>query len=83
MQACLERLDLDTALQDEEKAQALNTLSRHFLDRVCQGDGHMYLGEQVVRCYHGRASDEVIFFRTGKNRAGKLLIPFRLLQIAC
>ncbi|KAK4705575.1 protein SPA2, partial [Phenoliferia sp. Uapishka_3] len=60
VQSCLERLDLDTSLQDVEKAEALHSLSRHFLDRVCSGAGHTYLGEQVVRCYHGRASDELV-----------------------
>ena len=59
VQACLERLDLDHSLQDADKAEALHTLSRHFLDRVCSGEGHTYLGEQVVKCYHGPASDEV------------------------
>lgn len=59
VQACLERLDLDGSLAETEKAEALHTLSRHFLDRVCSGEGHTYLGEQVVKCYHGRASDEV------------------------
>ncbi|ORY57990.1 hypothetical protein BCR35DRAFT_309518 [Leucosporidium creatinivorum] len=60
VQACLERLDLDNSLQDTEKAEALHTLSRHFLDRVCSGEGHTYLGEQVVKCYHGPASDELV-----------------------
>ncbi|KAI5475649.1 Mediator complex, subunit Med12 [Pseudohyphozyma bogoriensis] len=60
VQAALERLALDTSLQDSEKVEALNTLSRHFLDRVCSGEGHTYLGEQVIRCYHGRASDELV-----------------------
>lgn len=59
VQACLERLDLDDSLQETEKSGALNDLSRNFLDRVCSGEGHTYLGEQVVQCYHGRASDEV------------------------
>lgn len=59
VQACLERLDLDHSLGDADKAEALHTLSRHFLDRVCSGEGHTFLGEQVVKCYHGPASDEV------------------------
>lgn len=59
VQACLERLDLDDSLSDAEKFEALHTLSEHFLDRVCTGMGHTYLGEEIVRCYHGRASDEV------------------------
>ncbi|KAM0749703.1 hypothetical protein T439DRAFT_381275 [Meredithblackwellia eburnea MCA 4105] len=60
VQSWLERLELDTSLQEAEKAEALHSLSRHFLDRVCSGAGHTYLGEQVVRCYHGKASDELI-----------------------
>ncbi|KAL8280716.1 hypothetical protein RQP46_007039 [Phenoliferia psychrophenolica] len=60
VQSCLERLDLDTSLQDGEKAEAFNSLSRQFLDRVCSGAGHTYLGEQVARCFHGRASDELV-----------------------
>lgn len=59
VKACLERLDLDDSLEEKEKEDALHALSRHFLDRVCSGAGHTYLGEQVVQCYHGRASDEV------------------------
>ncbi|SCV69709.1 BQ2448_1103 [Microbotryum intermedium] len=60
VQACLERLDLDSTISDAEKAEGLNALSRHFLDRVCSGEGHTYLGEQIVKCYHGHASDELV-----------------------
>lgn len=59
VQACLERLDLDSLISEADKAEARHTLSTHFLDRVCSGDGHTYLGEQIVNCYHGPASDEV------------------------
>ncbi|KDE04123.1 hypothetical protein MVLG_05415 [Microbotryum lychnidis-dioicae p1A1 Lamole] len=60
VQACLERLDLDNTISDAEKAEGLTTLSRHFLDRVCSGEGHTYLGEQIVKCYHGHASDQLV-----------------------
>lgn len=59
VKACLEGLDLDGKLSIIEKADQLHALSQHFLDRVCLGDGHTYLGEQVVKCFNGRASDEV------------------------
>lgn len=42
-----------------EMVEALKTLSSHFLDRVGEGEGATWLGEQIVRCYHGKASDEV------------------------
>lgn len=57
--ACLERLELDQSISASERYAALHTLSKHFLERVCSGDGKSYLGEQVVRCYSGPASDEV------------------------
>lgn len=57
--ACLERLELDPTISPPERYHALHTLSRHFLERVCSGDGRSYLGEQVVQCYSGLASDEV------------------------
>jgi hypothetical protein len=57
--ACLERLELDPSISASERYAALHTLSKHFLERVCSGDGKSYLGEQVVRCYSGPASDEV------------------------
>lgn len=57
--ACLERLELDPNISATERYEALHTLSKHFLERVCSGDGKSYLGEQVVRCYSGTASDEV------------------------
>ncbi|GAA6002935.1 hypothetical protein JCM10207_001905 [Rhodosporidiobolus poonsookiae] len=60
VEACLERLDLDTTLSTTEKTDALHTLSQHFLARVCTGEGQSYLGEQVVKCYHGSASDELV-----------------------
>jgi len=60
VRAALERLELDQTLTEADKAEALHTLSAHFLDRVCSGAGHTFLGEQVVRCYHGRASDELV-----------------------
>lgn len=56
--ACLERLELDPTISAVERHAALHTLSGHFLERVCGGDGKSYLGEQVVRCYSGTASDE-------------------------
>lgn len=59
VQACLEGLDLDDSRSGKEKLEALNKLSSHFLDRVCLGDSQTFLGEQVVKCYHGRATDEV------------------------
>lgn len=59
VEACLERLELDSSLTTEEKDAALHILSNHFLERVCTGEGQTYLGEQVVKCYHGTASDEV------------------------
>jgi hypothetical protein len=59
VEACLERLELDSTLSSEDKNEALHTLSNHFLERVCTGAGQTYLGEQVVKCYHGAASDEV------------------------
>lgn len=59
VEACLERLDLDTSLSGSDRAEALRALSEHFLERVCSGEGQSYLGEQVVKCYHGAASDEV------------------------
>ncbi|GAA5987951.1 hypothetical protein JCM10908_007286 [Rhodotorula pacifica] len=58
--ACLERLELDPTISVPERYAALHTLSRHFLERVCTGDGKSYLGEQVVRCYSGTASDELV-----------------------
>ncbi|GAA5934669.1 Srb8p [Sporobolomyces koalae] len=60
VEACLERLELDSSLSSQEKNEALHTLSNHFLERVCAGGGQTYLGEQVVRCYHGVASDELV-----------------------
>ncbi|GAA5972104.1 hypothetical protein JCM21900_005701 [Sporobolomyces salmonicolor] len=60
VEACLERLELDSTLSAEDKTEALHTLSRHFLERVCTGEGQTYLGEQVVKCYHGAASDELV-----------------------
>ncbi|BGP16920.1 RNA polymerase II mediator complex subunit [Rhodosporidiobolus nylandii] len=48
VEACLERLDLDTALSATDKSEALHTLSKHFVDRVCSGEGQSYLGEQVL-----------------------------------
>ncbi|GAA5978006.1 hypothetical protein JCM11641_004356 [Rhodosporidiobolus odoratus] len=60
VEACLERLDLDSSLTPADKAEALNALSQHFIDRVCSGEGQSYLGEQVVKCYHGAASDELV-----------------------
>lgn len=60
VRAALQRLELDQSLSEEDKGEALVTLSAHFLDRVCSGEGHTYLGEQVVRCYHGRASDTLV-----------------------
>ncbi|GAA6009562.1 hypothetical protein JCM11491_003607 [Sporobolomyces phaffii] len=60
VEACLERLDLDSTLSSEDKNDALHTLSNHFLARVCAGQGQTYLGEQVVKCYHGVASDELV-----------------------
>ncbi|GAA5952811.1 hypothetical protein JCM3765_002972 [Sporobolomyces pararoseus] len=60
VEACLERLELDSTLTQEEKNEALHTLSNHFLERVCAGAGQTYLGEQVVKCYHGAASDELV-----------------------
>ncbi|GAA5891003.1 hypothetical protein JCM5296_007345 [Sporobolomyces johnsonii] len=60
VEACLERLELDSTLSTEDKGEALHTLSKHFLERVCAGEGQTYLGEQVVRCYHGAASDELV-----------------------
>lgn len=59
VEACLERLELDSSLTTEDKDGALHILSNHFLERVCTGEGQTYLGEQVVKCYHGTASDEV------------------------
>ncbi|GAA5863926.1 hypothetical protein JCM3774_004420 [Rhodotorula dairenensis] len=58
--ACLERLELDPNISAAERYAALHTLSKHFLERVCSGDGKSYLGEQVVRCYSGTASDELV-----------------------
>ncbi|KAM0789234.1 hypothetical protein ACM66B_000077 [Microbotryomycetes sp. NB124-2] len=66
VQACLERLRLDSSLSEESKADALHTLSIHFLDRVCSGKGHTYLGEQVVKCYHGDASNELVSVAFGR-----------------
>ncbi|GAA5910430.1 mediator of RNA polymerase II transcription subunit 12 [Sporobolomyces salmoneus] len=60
VEACLERLELDSTLTNEDKSEALHTLSNHFLERVCTGSGQTYLGEQVVKCYHGAASDELV-----------------------
>ncbi|GAA6061332.1 hypothetical protein JCM10212_003222 [Sporobolomyces blumeae] len=60
VEASLERLELDSTLSQEEKDDALHTISNHFLERVCAGDGSTYLGEQVVKCYHGPASDELV-----------------------
>ncbi|GAA5832581.1 hypothetical protein JCM3766R1_004251 [Sporobolomyces carnicolor] len=60
VEACLERLELDSTLTSEDKNEALHTLSNHFLERVCAGSGQTYLGEQVVKCYHGAASDELV-----------------------
>ncbi|KAK4057288.1 RNA polymerase II mediator complex subunit [Microbotryomycetes sp. JL221] len=60
VQACLERLRLDSSLTKDNKADALHTLAVHFLDRVSSGEGHTYLGEQVVKCYHGDASNELV-----------------------
>lgn len=62
---CLERLDLDDApdseeADDGESVDALQILSSHLLDRVCAGEGgDTYLGEDVVACYYGKASNEV------------------------
>ena len=63
VQACLQGLDLDQSLSESKKQEALHNLARHFLDRVCLSGGETYLGEQVVRCYHGKASDEVSWLR--------------------
>ncbi|GAA6058404.1 hypothetical protein JCM3770_005204 [Rhodotorula araucariae] len=60
VEACLERLELDPSISAVDKADALHTLSMHFLERVCTGEGQSYLGEQVVRCYKGSASDELV-----------------------
>ncbi|GAA6032599.1 hypothetical protein JCM8097_004834 [Rhodosporidiobolus ruineniae] len=60
VEACLERLDLDMSLSATEKSEALHALSQHFVERVCSGEGQSCLGEQVVKCYHGSASDELV-----------------------
>ncbi|GAA5871328.1 hypothetical protein JCM16303_000717 [Sporobolomyces ruberrimus] len=60
VEACLERLDIDSTLSNENRSEAVHTLSNHFLERVCAGQGQTYLGEQVVKCYHGAASDELV-----------------------
>ncbi|GAA5854113.1 hypothetical protein JCM8547_008233 [Rhodosporidiobolus lusitaniae] len=60
IEACLERLELDTALSSSERTEALSTLSKHLVNRVCSGEGQSYLGQQVVKCYHGSASNELI-----------------------
>ncbi|GJN91097.1 hypothetical protein Rhopal_004114-T1 [Rhodotorula paludigena] len=66
VEACLERLELDPAISASDKADALHTLSQHFVERVCTGEGQSYLGEQVVRCYHGSASDELVSVAFGR-----------------
>lgn len=57
--AFLERYDTDETIQDGEKKEALHVLSEHLLDRVCSDKGHTYLGEQIVRCYRPKATEEV------------------------
>ncbi|GAA5899173.1 hypothetical protein JCM8208_003025 [Rhodotorula glutinis] len=60
VESCLERLELDDSISSADKVDALHTLSSHFLERVCSGEGQSYLGEQVVKCYKGSASDELV-----------------------
>ncbi|GEM07901.1 mediator complex, subunit Med12 [Rhodotorula toruloides] len=58
VEASLERLESDVAISAADKAAAMHTLSEHFLDRICGGNGQSFLGEQIVRCYDGGAASE-------------------------
>jgi hypothetical protein len=75
---CLERLDLDDAPdseegEDVESVGALQILSSHLLDRVCAGEGgDTYLGEDVVACYYGKASNEVRYLFSINRMASRL-----------